>query len=73
MANNQADELRGKLKTGAGLEFLNQLNKDSLALLNKALDDAKNREHVALDKAIEGSMTMIPFLLRGAFKKILFP
>lgn len=73
MANKQADELRSKLKPGAGLEFLNELDKDSLALLNKGLDDAKNREHVALDQAIEGSMTMIPFLLRGAFKKILFP
>jgi hypothetical protein len=73
MANKQADELRGKLANGAGLEFLNELDKDSLALLNKALDDAKKREHDALDKAIEGSLTMIPFLIRGAFKKILFP
>ncbi len=73
MANKQADELRGKLKAGAGLEFLDELDKGNLTLLNKALDDAKEREHVALDQAIEGSMTMIPFLLRGAFKKILFP
>ena len=73
MANKQADELRAKLAKGAGLEFLDGLDKDSLTRLNKALDDAKQREHVALDKAIEGSMTMIPFLLRGAFKKILFP
>ncbi|PTU31507.1 hypothetical protein [Stenotrophobium rhamnosiphilum] len=73
MANKQADELRSKLKPGAGLEFLNELDKDSLTLLNKGLDDAKKSEHQALDKAIEGSMTMIPFLLRGAFKKILFP
>jgi hypothetical protein len=73
MANKQADELRGKLKVGAGLEFLDALDKDQLKLLNKGLDDAKKREHQALDAAIEGSMTMIPFLLRGAFKKILFP
>ena len=73
MANKQASDLRAKLKAGAGLEYLDQIDKDTLALLNKGLDDAKQREHVALDKAIEGSMTMIPFLLRGAFKKILFP
>ena len=73
MANKQADELRSALKKGAGLEFLDQLDKDSLALLGKSLEDAKKREHAALDQAIEGSMTMIPFLLRGAFKKILFP
>lgn len=73
MANKQASELRAKLKAGAGLEFLDQIDKDALTLLNKSLDDAKKREHEALDKAIEGSMTMIPFLLRGAFKKILFP
>ena len=47
MANKQADELRAKLKPGAGLEFLDELDKDSLTLLNKALDDAKQREHVA--------------------------
>lgn len=73
MASKQADELRAKLKSGGGLEFLDKLDKDSIALLNKGLDDAKKREHDALDEAIEGSMTMIPFLLRGAFKKILFP
>lgn len=73
MANKQANELRAKLKPGKGLEFLDQLDQEALTLLNKGLDDAKQREHQALDEAIEGSMTMIPFLLRGAFKKILFP
>lgn len=73
MANKKADELRGALNKGAGLEFLDELDKDSLTLLEKSLEDAKKREHVALDQAIEGSMSMIPFLLRGAFKKILFP
>ena len=73
MANKQADDLRGALKNGAGLEFLDGLDKDSLVLLGKSLEDAKKREHVALDQAIEGSMSMIPMLLRGAFKKILFP
>lgn len=73
MTNKQASELRAKLKANAGLDYLDQLDKDKLALLQKSLDSAQQREHQALDQAIEGSMTMIPFLLRGAFKKILFP
>jgi hypothetical protein len=73
MANKRAGELRAKLGAGAGLEYLDQLDQDNLALLNKGLDAAQQREHQALDQAIEGSMTMIPLLLRGAFKKILFP
>lgn len=73
MANQQADGLRAKLKAGTALAYLDQLGKAELALLDKSLDAAKQREHEALDKAIEGSMTMIPLLLRGAFKKILFP
>jgi len=73
MSKKQADELRAKLKAGAGLEFLDEVDQDGLTLLNKSLDAAKKREHQALDQAIEGSMTMIPFLLRGPLKKILFP
>ena len=73
MANKPADQLRAKLKAGAELNYLDALSTDELAALNKNLDAAKQREHQALDQAIENSMTMIPFLLRGAFKKILFP
>lgn len=73
MANKKADELRRKLKPGAGLEFLDGLDEPTLTLLGKGLDDARKREHESLDQAIEGSMTMIPLLLRGPLKKILFP
>ena len=73
MANPQADSLRAKLKPGPGLEYLDALDKAELTLLNKSLDAASQREHEALDQAIEKSMAMVPFLLRAAFRKILFP
>ena len=52
MSKKQADELRAKLKGGAGLEYLDGLDKDSITLLSKGLDDAQQLDlHLLADRA----------------------
>ena len=73
MPNKLAEELRTKIKGGSELTYLDTLDKPQLEVFKNGLAAASQREQQALDQAIEHSMALVPFLLRGAFKKILFP
>ncbi|MGH8456615.1 MAG: hypothetical protein ACRETW_12005 [Stenotrophobium sp.] len=73
MTKAAADELKRVLQGGAGLEFMDSLKPDEAMVLVDGLHAAQAREKQALDDAIENSLAMVPLLLRGTFKRILFP
>lgn len=73
MADKPIDDLRRKLGAGKPLDILDTLAPEQAQLLSRSLDTAMQRDHRALDQAIEQSLSMVPLLLRPAFKKVLFP
>jgi len=44
-----------------------------LAWLRDAAREARTREQASLDAAVDKAMAHVPWLLRGAVKRILFP
>jgi hypothetical protein len=52
---------------------LTALTAAQLAWLRDTARDARNREQASLDAAVDRAMQHVPWLLRGAVKRILFP
>jgi hypothetical protein len=73
MADKNKDALRRELGGAQAPPAIAELEDGEAGILLKGLRAAQAREQTALDAAIDGSLAMVPFLLRGAFKKILFP
>lgn len=73
MASSHTAELKRALKGADGIECIDSLKPTEAKLLCEALRAAQTREKDALDTAIDRSLRMVPLLLRGAFKKVLFP
>ena len=49
------------------------LTQAQLMWLRDAAREARMREQASLDAAVDRAMTHVPWLLRGAVKRILFP
>ncbi|MGH8460582.1 MAG: hypothetical protein ACRESS_03135 [Stenotrophobium sp.] len=73
MSAKAATELRRELKSDKGLDLLDSLDQAEATVLLNGMHTAQAREKAALDQAIDNSLRMVPFVLRGAFKKVLFP
>lgn len=52
---------------------LAELSPAQLAWLRDAARDARKREQASLDAAVDRALGHVPWLLRGAVKRILFP
>ena len=65
--------LRLALKGADSVACIDSLEPKEAQILLDGFAAAQAREKAALDKAIDDSLRMVPFLLRGAFKKVLFP
>ena len=66
------EEARGELGLADAAPLV-ELTPDQLAWLRDAARGARHREHAALEAAIDRAMEHVPWLLRGAVKRILFP
>jgi hypothetical protein len=73
MANSPVAELRRTLKGADGVTLIDSLKNEEAKLLLHAMQAAQAREKAALDAAIDNSLRMVPLVLRGAFRKVLFP
>ena len=51
---------------------LNELSDSELGLLTDAVKRLKKQQDADLSKALEGTLSHVPALLRGAVRKILF-
>ncbi|MGH8504334.1 MAG: hypothetical protein ACRETM_00030 [Stenotrophobium sp.] len=65
--------LRQALKGAANITCIDSLEPGEAQILMDGFSAALAREKAALDSAIDNSLRMVPFVLRGAFKKVLFP
>jgi hypothetical protein len=65
-------DLREVLGTERRLDFLAALPESAQARLSEDIHAARKRQRLALDAAIDNGMRMVPLLLRGPLKKILF-
>jgi len=65
-------DLREVLGTERRLDFLAALPEDAQAKLSADIQAARARQKKTLDDAIENGLRMVPALLRGPLKKILF-
>ena len=52
---------------------LTELPPGQLVWLRDAARDARKREHAALEAAVDRAMEHVPWLVRGAIRRILFP
>ena len=52
---------------------LRSLSDSELSSLRDLVETARARERASLDAAIDGAMNHVPFLVRGAVRRILFP
>jgi hypothetical protein len=66
-------ELRRALGTAQDLAFLAALDAAAQHRLGADIDAARERQRQLLDQAIEHGLRMVPALLRGPLKRILFP
>lgn len=65
-------DLRETLGTERRLDFLAALPESAQAKLSEDIHASRKRQRKSLDDAIENGMRMVPMLLRGPLKKILF-
>lgn len=52
---------------------LAELPAEQLSWLCEAVRHAREREHAALQAAVDRALEQIPWVLRGAVRKVLFP
>ena len=65
-------DLREVLGTERRLDFLAALPEAAQAQLSIDIQAARAQQKLALDAAIDNGLRMVPALLRGPLKKILF-
>ncbi len=71
MSDDAIDILEGELDARVP-EALEVLGDDELLLLADLLHDAKARQAQELDEGVEASLEIVPRLMRGPVRKILF-
>lgn len=65
-------DLREVLGTERRLDFLAALPETAQAQLSADIQSARAQQKKTLDEAIDNGLRMVPALLRGPLKKILF-
>ncbi|HUR84480.1 MAG TPA: hypothetical protein VMY78_03985 [Solirubrobacteraceae bacterium] len=71
MSGDAIDILEGELDARVP-EALDVLGRDDLLLLADLLHDAKAHQAQELDEGVEASLEIVPRLMRGPVRKILF-